>query len=47
MASYQIHGAAIAAALILSVGTAAAQGIPVIDRTAIAKHLESIAQLKA
>ncbi|MBZ7925765.1 P-type DNA transfer protein VirB5 [Ensifer adhaerens] len=43
----RIHGAAIAAALILSDGTAAGQGIPVIDRTAIAKHLESIAQLKA
>ncbi|MBK5570017.1 P-type DNA transfer protein VirB5 [Ensifer sp. SSB1] len=43
----RIHGAAIAAALILSAGTAAGQGIPVIDRTAIAKHLESIAQLKA
>ncbi|MDF8358702.1 P-type DNA transfer protein VirB5 [Ensifer adhaerens] len=47
MASYRIHGAAIAAALILCAGTAAGQGVPVIDRTAIAKHLESIAQLKA
>jgi type IV secretion system protein VirB5 len=47
MTSYRLHGAAIAAVLVLSVGTAAGQGIPVIDQTAIAKHIESIAQLKS
>jgi type IV secretion system protein VirB5 len=47
MASYRLHGAALAAALILSAGTAAGQGIPVIDQTAIAKQIESIAQLKS
>jgi type IV secretion system protein VirB5 len=47
MASCRLHGAALAAALVLSVGTAAGQGIPVIDQTAIAKQIESIAQLKA
>jgi type IV secretion system protein VirB5 len=35
------------AALILSSGLATAQGIPVIDQTAIAKHIESISQLKS
>jgi type IV secretion system protein VirB5 len=34
-------------ALLLSAGLAAAQGIPVIDQTAIAKQVESIAQLKS
>ena len=47
MASYRLHGAAFAAALMLSAGTAAGQGIPVIDQTAIAKQIESIVQLKA
>ncbi|MEI2298719.1 P-type DNA transfer protein VirB5 [Ensifer sp. MJa1] len=47
MMSDHFHGAAFAAALVLSAGTAAGQGIPVIDQAAIAKHLESIAQLKA
>lgn len=47
MASYRFHGAALAAALVLSAGTATGQGIPVIDQTAIAKAIESIAQLKA
>lgn len=47
MASYRLHGAAIAAALVLSVDTAAGQGIPVIDQTAIAKHIETIAELKS
>jgi type IV secretion system protein VirB5 len=47
MASYRFHAAAIAAALILSASSAAGQGIPVIDLTAIAKQIESIAQLKA
>lgn len=47
MIFYRFRGAAMAAALILSAGTATGQGIPVIDKTAIAKHLESIAQLKS
>lgn len=47
MASYRLHGAAIAAALLLSASGAAGQGIPVIDQTAIAKQIESIAQLKS
>jgi len=47
MVCYRIHGPAIAVALILSAGSAAGQGIPVIDQTAIAKHIESIAQLKS
>lgn len=47
MVSYRRHGAAIAAALILSASGAAGQGIPVIDQTAIARQIESIAQLKA
>jgi type IV secretion system protein VirB5 len=47
MASYRLHGAVIAAALMLSISTAAGQGIPVIDQTAIAKQIESIVQLKA
>ncbi|RJG40933.1 P-type DNA transfer protein VirB5 [Mesorhizobium sp. DCY119] len=47
MVCYRIHGLAIAVALILSPGSAAGQGIPVIDQTAIAKHIESIAQLKS
>ncbi|WP_085027825.1 P-type DNA transfer protein VirB5 [Ensifer aridi] len=47
MASYRLQGAALAAALMLSTGTAAGQGIPVIDQTAIAKHIEAIAKLKS
>lgn len=47
MASFSLRSAAVAAALIISAGTAAGQGIPVIDQTAIAKHIESIAQLKS
>ncbi|KAB2654919.1 P-type DNA transfer protein VirB5 [Brucella tritici] len=39
--------AAVAAWLVLSAQLAEAQGIPVIDQTAIAKHIESIAQLKS
>lgn len=38
---------AAAAAFCISTGPAGAQGIPVIDQTAIAKQLESIAQLKS
>jgi type IV secretion system protein VirB5 len=47
MAFCRLHGAALAAALILSTGTATGQGIPVIDQTAIAKQIEAIAQLKS
>ncbi|MXN48715.1 P-type DNA transfer protein VirB5 [Shinella kummerowiae] len=47
MASYRLHAAALAAAIVLSAGGAAGQGIPVIDQTAILKHIESIAQLKS
>jgi type IV secretion system protein VirB5 len=47
MASYRLHGVALATALALSAGGAAGQGIPVIDQTAILKHIESIAQLKS
>jgi len=47
MARYRFRGAALAALLILSAGGASGQGIPVIDQTAIAKQIESIAQLKA
>jgi len=47
MASYRLHAAALAAAIVLSAGGAAAQGIPVIDQTAILKHIESITQLKS
>lgn len=47
MASYRFRGAALAAALILTASGAAGQGIPVIDQTAILKHIESIAQLKS
>ena len=36
-----------AAILVLSASGAGAQGIPVIDQTAILKHIESIAQLKS
>lgn len=38
---------AVAAALLISAGSAGAQGIPVIDQAALAKQLESIAQLKS
>lgn len=47
MASYRLHAAALAAAIVLSAGGATGQGIPVIDQTAILKHIESIAQLKS
>ncbi|MBP1884758.1 P-type DNA transfer protein VirB5 [Sinorhizobium mexicanum] len=47
MALYRLYGPAVAAALMLSAGGAAGQGIPVIDQTAIAKHIETIAQLKS
>lgn len=47
MASYRLHAAALAAAIVLSADGAAGQGIPVIDQAAILKHIESIAQLKS
>jgi len=47
MVFYQLHVAAVAAAIALSAGSAAGQGIPVIDQTAILKHIETIAQLKS
>jgi type IV secretion system protein VirB5 len=47
MASSRPQGAALAAVLMLSASTAAGQGIPVIDQTAIAKHIETIAELKS
>lgn len=47
MAKYKLAGAVIVAATLVSAGNAMGQGIPVIDQTAIAKHIESIAQLKA
>ncbi len=47
MASYRRKAAMVATVLILSAEGAAGQGIPVIDQTAIAKQIESIAQLKS
>ena len=47
MATNRLHGAAVAAMMIFADGTAAGPGIPVIDQTAILKHIESIAQLKS
>lgn len=47
MVSYRLHAAALAAAIVLTASGAAGQGIPVIDQTAILKHIESIAQLKS
>mgnify|MGYP001389497054 CR=1 FL=1 len=47
MATNRLHGAAVAAMMIFSAGTALGQRIPVIDQTAILKHIESIAQLKS
>jgi type IV secretion system protein VirB5 len=47
MATNRLHGAAVAVMMIFSAASAAGQGIPVIDQTAILKHIESIAQLKS
>lgn len=47
MASFRVNCVVIASALILPATGAAGQGIPVIDQTAIAKQIESIAQLKS
>jgi type IV secretion system protein VirB5 len=47
MASHRLQGAMLVTVLMLSAQGARAQGIPVIDQTAIAKQIESIAQLKS
>ena len=47
MASLRISCVAIASSLILSATGAVGQGIPVIDQMAIAKHIETIAELKS
>ncbi|WP_416799138.1 P-type DNA transfer protein VirB5 [Ciceribacter azotifigens] len=47
MTFFQFHGEALAAALVLTASAAAGQGIPVIDQTAIVKHIETIAELKS
>ncbi|MEJ5021164.1 P-type DNA transfer protein VirB5 [Ochrobactrum vermis] len=47
MIASRVHGAVVVAVLIISAGTAAGEGIPVIDRTSILKHIESITQLKS
>ncbi|WP_312410737.1 P-type DNA transfer protein VirB5 [Shinella sp.] len=47
MVMNRLHGAAVGVIMIFSAGTAASHGIPVIDQTAILKHIESIAQLKS
>ncbi|WP_332304932.1 P-type DNA transfer protein VirB5 [Rhizobium sp. GR12] len=47
MTSYRLHGVLLTAVLILSTEGAAGQGIPVNDQAAIAKQIESIAQLKS
>jgi len=47
MASYRLKAAMLATVLILSTQEAGAQGIPVNDQAAIAKQIESIAQLKS
>ncbi|MGG6898275.1 P-type DNA transfer protein VirB5 [Rhizobium sp. BR 315] len=47
MASYRLQGALLVTVILLSAQGAGAQGIPVIDQTAIAKQIESIAQLKS
>lgn len=47
MTYFQFHGEALAAAIVFAASGAAGQGIPVIDQTAIAKHIETIAELKS
>lgn len=47
MIASRIQSAVVVAALIISAGTATGEGIPVIDRTSILKHIESITQLKS
>jgi type IV secretion system protein VirB5 len=47
MTSYRLRGVLLGAALMLAAEGAAGQGIPVNDQAAIAKQIESIAQLKS
>lgn len=47
MASYRLHGVLLSAVLMLAAEGASGQGIPVNDQAAIAKQIESIAQLKS
>lgn len=47
MASYRLHGVLLSTVLMLAAEGAAGQGIPVNDQAAIAKQIESIAQLNA
>ncbi len=47
MTSYRLHGVLLSAVLMLAAEGAAGQGIPVNDQAAIAKQIESIAQLKS
>ncbi|TWC76248.1 type IV secretion system protein VirB5 [Rhizobium sp. SJZ105] len=47
MTSYRLHGVLLSAVLMLAAEGASGQGIPVNDQAAIAKQIESIAQLKS
>ncbi|MFK4259691.1 P-type DNA transfer protein VirB5 [Agrobacterium tumefaciens] len=47
MTSYRLHGVLLCAVLMLAAEGASGQGIPVNDQAAIAKQIESIAQLKS
>ncbi len=47
MTSYRLHGVLLSAVLMLADKGASGQGIPVNDQAAIAKQIESIAQLKS
>ncbi|WP_324764634.1 P-type DNA transfer protein VirB5 (plasmid) [Sinorhizobium meliloti] len=47
MVPFRLNRAVIASALVFSASGAAGQGIPVIDQTAVAKHIETIAELKS
>lgn len=47
MTSYRLHGVLLSAVVMLAAESAAGQGIPVNDQAAIAKQIESIAQLKS
>lgn len=47
MTSYRLHGVLLSAVLMLADEGASGQGIPVNDQAAIAKQIESIAQLKS
>nr|AAL04063.1 AvhB5 [Agrobacterium tumefaciens] len=47
MTSYRLHGVLLSAVLMLAAEGVSGQGIPVNDQAAIAKQIESIAQLKS